>query len=84
MRKFRLIWFVFFRPTERMEFMMALENFNAAADALDAAGDRLIAKSSADEAALAQAQSDLAAVDAAATAKIQPTLDKLNAAAPPQ
>jgi hypothetical protein len=68
--------------TERMEFYMALENFKAAADRLDAAADRLIAKAAADEAALAQANADLAGADSAAAAIIQPIADRLNAAAP--
>jgi multidrug resistance efflux pump len=63
-----------------MEFQMALDNFNAAVANLETAADNLIAKASADAAALAQAQSDLANADAAATAAIQPVIDKLNAA----
>lgn len=61
---------------------MALENFTAAAAALDASAARLIAKAAADAAALAQAQTDLANVDASATATLQPIADKINAAAP--
>lgn len=70
--------------TERMEFDMALDNFTAATEALNTAADALIAHCSGHEAALAQAQTDLANADAAATAAIQPITDKINAAiAPP-
>jgi hypothetical protein len=68
--------------TEAMELKMTLDAFKNAAADLDAAADRLIAKASSDAASLAQAQSDLANVEAEATAAIQPTIDKLNSAAP--
>jgi hypothetical protein len=67
-----------------MEFQMALDNFNnVAVPALKAAADALIAKAAADGSALAQAQSDLANADAAATAAIQPITDSLTTAVPP-
>ena len=62
---------------------MALDNFNNAVTALNAAADTLVQKSAADEAALAQAQTDLANLDATATAAIQPVVDRLTAAASP-
>ena len=68
--------------TERMEFYMAMDALNAAAASASAAADRLIAKAQADEASLAQANSELANADAAAAAVVQPIADKLNAAAP--
>lgn len=64
---------------------MALENFHATAQSLSDAADALINKSAADAGALAQAQSDLAAVDQEAAGVIQPILDKINTAInPPQ
>lgn len=62
---------------------MALDKFNAAAADLSTAADALIAKASTDAASAAQAQSDLANADDAATATIQPITDKINAALNP-
>jgi hypothetical protein len=87
-RRLRHIWLIIIGrvpycfSTERMEFQMSLDNFNASVANLNNAADRLIAKASTDEAALIHAQADLAAADATATAALQPVLDKVNAAAP--
>jgi hypothetical protein len=71
--------------TEKMEFEIALENFNNAVSALSSAADALIQKAGTDASALAQANTELAAVDSQATAAVQAQTDKINAALnPPQ
>jgi hypothetical protein len=69
--------------TERMEFEMALDKFTAAAAELTDAANRLITHCKDHEGQVAQLTADLAQADETATAAIQPTIDALNAAAPP-
>jgi hypothetical protein len=65
---------------------MALENLTALVNATSADADAIIAKAGTDASALAQAQTDIANLEAQAVSVVQPLADKLHAAvpAPPQ
>lgn len=88
MRRIKHCWLIitgridFDYSTERMELYMALDNLNSLVASASAAADRLIAKAGSDEQALAQAQSDLAGLEAQAVAAVQPLADKISGAAP--
>ena len=62
---------------------MALEQLTNLVAEASANADAILAKASSDSAALAQAQSDIANMEANAVAVVQPLADKLSAANPP-
>lgn len=61
---------------------MALENLTALVAAASSDADEIISQASSDAAALAQAKSDIANLEANAVAVVQPLADKLAAAVP--